>query len=99
MPDVRRWHVECAQFLCELFGIVDQGQQINQRDQLAVVETAGDKARITVATLFAVGYHRQPQGAPKKAGWDTRCPKCVLSGAASIVFRRFRLLGCTVAFV
>ena len=38
-------------------GIVDQRQQVGERDQLAVVEAAADEAGVAVAPLLAVGDH------------------------------------------
>ena len=48
-------NVQRAQLGLELFRVIDQRQQIGQRDQLAVVQTAGDKAGVAVAPLLAVG--------------------------------------------
>ena len=48
-------HVERSQLGLEHLGIVDQGQQVGERDELAVVEAAAHEARVVVAPLLAVG--------------------------------------------
>ena len=54
---VARRHVQRAQFLLEVFGIVDQRQQVGERNELAVVQPAADEAGVAVAALLAVGDH------------------------------------------
>ena len=41
----------------KLLGIVDQRQQVGERDELAVVQPAADEAGVAVAALLAVGDH------------------------------------------
>ena len=72
MPDLRGRDVERLQLGAELLGVVDQRQQIGERNELAVVQAAAHEARVVVAPLLAVGDHvhagaelrveRQPDG-------------------------------------
>ena len=48
-------HVERPQLALELLRVVHVGQQVGDRDELAVVEPAADEARVVVAPLLAVG--------------------------------------------
>ena len=57
MPHLTCRDIECAQFALERLGVVDQGQQIGERDQLAIVEPAGDEAGVTVASLLAIRHY------------------------------------------
>ena len=57
MPHLTCRDIECAQFALERLGVVDQGQQIGERDQLAIVEPTGDEAGVTVASLLAIRHH------------------------------------------
>ena len=50
-------HVERSQLGLEHLGIVDQGQQVGEWDELAIVEAAAHEARVVVAPLLAVGHH------------------------------------------
>ena len=47
-------HVQGAQFALEFFRVVHVGQQVGDRNQLAVVQQAADEAGVVVAALFAV---------------------------------------------
>jgi hypothetical protein len=55
MPHFSGRNVERTQLALELGRIVDVGQQIGDRDELAVVEEAADEARVVVAALLAIG--------------------------------------------
>jgi hypothetical protein len=47
-------HVERAHLALELLGIVDEREQVRERDQLAIVEPPAHEARVVVAPLLAV---------------------------------------------
>jgi hypothetical protein len=55
VADIARGHVERAQFLPEVLGVVHQREQVGQGNELAVVQSAADEARIAVAALLTVG--------------------------------------------
>ena len=57
MPDLGGGDVERLQLGAELLGVVDERQEIGQRDELAVVEPAAHEARVVVTALLAVGDH------------------------------------------
>ena len=54
---VTRGYVKRTQFALEFFGVIHQRQQIGQRNELAIIQNAADKAGIAVAALLAVGHH------------------------------------------
>src|SRR2546421_654545 len=56
MPHLGGGHVQGRQLVAEFFRIVDQWQQVRQRDELAVVETTTHEARVVVPALLAVGH-------------------------------------------
>ena len=51
------WHVEGAQLLFELVGVVDHSGEVGEWDELAVVEEAAYETGVAVAALLSVGYH------------------------------------------
>ncbi len=57
MPDLGGGDVERLQLGAELLGVVDERQEIGERDELAVVEPAAHEARVVVTALLAVGDH------------------------------------------
>ncbi len=47
--------VERAQFSLEFLGMIDERQQVDERNELAIVQAAGNEARIAVSPLLSVG--------------------------------------------
>ena len=60
MPDRLGRNVERPQLARELVGMLDVGQQVDDRDELAVLKPAADEARVAVAPLLAIGHHINP---------------------------------------
>jgi hypothetical protein len=54
VADFGRRHVQRAHLLLELLRIVDERQQVGERNELAVVETPTHEARVVVATLLTI---------------------------------------------
>src|SRR5262249_19184279 len=50
---LRGGNVERAHFVLELLGVVDEREQVGERDQLTVVEPPADEAGVVVAPLLA----------------------------------------------
>ena len=57
VPHLAGGDVQGAQFALEFFRVVHVGEQVGDRNQLAVVQQAADEAGVIVAALFAVGEH------------------------------------------
>ena len=55
VPDLGGGDIQGLHLRGELLRVIDQGQQVGQRDELAVVEARPHEARIIVAPLLAVG--------------------------------------------
>jgi len=47
-------HVERAHLALELLGVVDEREEVRERDELTVVEPPAHEARVVVAPLLAV---------------------------------------------
>jgi hypothetical protein len=82
VPDLARRYVQRAHLRFELLGVIDQRQEIGQRDQLAVVEPAADEARVVVASLLAIRHH--VHAGPKLRG-DCEARRVLGSGLERLV--------------
>src|SRR5208282_1158669 len=48
--------VKCSKLARELVGVFDIREQVNDRDELAVLKPGADEACVTVAALLAIGH-------------------------------------------
>ena len=77
VTDLRRGDVERAELLLQLGRVVDERQEVGQRDQTAVVEAPADEVRVRVAALLAVGHD---VGARPLLGRDGEAHRVVARG-------------------
>ena len=56
VPDRLGRDVKCSKLARELVGVFDIREQVNDRDELAVLKPGADEACVTVASLLAIGH-------------------------------------------
>jgi hypothetical protein len=61
MPDGRGGDIQRVHLCLELLRVVDQRQQVRERNQLAVVEEPAHEARVVVPALLPVGHDVDPR--------------------------------------
>jgi hypothetical protein len=82
MADFGRRHVQRAHLLFELLWILDERQEIGERDEMAVVEPPAHEARVVVAMLLTVrddvdaGAPRDARGWPGASSADAASSRC-----------------------